>query len=307
MRANLLAIAAGLSLGVSSAAHAAISYSVSGSEYSQGFDNGVFPTSTTPDGRTIYTNNAGHLLSLSPATTGTPLFPEGWADDATSNADHVSAPGWHLWHQTTLAASAGGNHQTRYGNGGLGTSGSFYLYALASTDFAEKSVGIVSADGIQGSGGRAYIGLQLTNDTAETLTSFTITYDGEQWRNGSTSGLRDGFDFQYSTAKTDANWTDSSDYSGIADSFLSPVDTATVGGLDGNLAANRIANITHTFTDIQWLPGTELWIRWRDRNLTGSDDGIAIDNVRFSAVPEPTSLAVLGLGLTGLLTRRRSR
>ena len=85
------------------------------------------------------------------------------------------------------------------------------------------------------------------------------------------------------------------------------VSNTTATALDGNAAANRKADISHTFSSLNWAPGADLWIRWRDRAPSGNADGIAIDNVRFTAVPEPTGVAfVVAAGsVAGLLRRRR--
>lgn len=297
-------------IGVSSSVDAGISYSVSGSEYAQNFDN-VFPVDKHPSNDSLIPlNNAGHVQSVI-TSTGFPGFTNGWVDDTTSNGDRISAPGWHLYHQALLATTLGGDnghHHLRYGSGGTGSSGAYYVWAMPAT-FSEKALGILSTPGTNTGGGRAYIALQLVNDTNTTLTSFTVTYDGEQWRNGGSNGVLDGFDFQYSLTKTDANWFESSGYDGIADSFLSVKDGSTIVGLDGNLDVNRVADITHTISDIEWLPGTELWIRWRDRELVNvADDSIAIDNVRFSAaVPEPTTAALLLVGGAAAFMRRHRR
>ena len=75
--------------------------------------------------------------------------------------------------------------------------------------------------------------------------------------------------------------------------------------LDGNLAANRVAGITHMVSGIKWAPGTELWIRWRDGY---THDGIAIDNVSFSAstdIPEPSAFLLLASALLCCICRRR--
>jgi hypothetical protein len=100
-----------------------------------------------------------------------------------------------------------------------------------------------------------------------------------------------------------------------AAAFTAPVNGGTAATLNGNLAANRVADITATVTGISWAPGTDLWLRWSDiqaahgsPSVNDDDDGLAIDNVRFSAItPEPTGLMLLGAGALGVFARRRSR
>ena len=54
-----------------------------------------------------------------------------------------------------------------------------------------------------------------------------------------------------------------------------------------------------TVTISGWNDGTDLWIRWFDANSTGFDQGLAVDDFSFSAVPEPAAGAAL-MGLVAL-------
>jgi hypothetical protein len=101
-------------------------------------------------------------------------------------------------------------------------------------------------------------------------------------------------------------------FNGVAAlNFTSPVfsGVGTSGNVvDGNVAG-RVADITATIDGIDWEPGAELWLQWSDPQLAANaDDGLAIDNVRFTAsVPEPSSFALLGLAAAGWLAFRRRR
>ena len=69
--------------------------------------------------------------------------------------------------------------------------------------------------------------------------------------------------------------------------------------LNGNDPANQQA-VSGTVTGLSWAPGQDLVLRWNSNELSGSDNGLAIDNLSFSAVPEPSSVALAAIGLGGL-------
>lgn len=323
-RPVLLALAAA-AFGAVGNVSAAVLYTTPGSTYSENFDTSL-PTSENPfNGVDIQFNGSAHIQNGNAPWTG------GWRDDYATDATYLGIPGWHLWSDvTTLNTSTGGHNahaQFRYGGGNATSGTGFFAFSSTTPNDSEKALGIHSAPAFtdSGTGRRSYIGLQLTNNTNKTLDSFTITYDGEQYREAAGATAADGFDLQWSlVVSPTSGWRDNPtnggfynngvsgvDYGGASANqpggFLAPINNnAGAVALNGNLPANRVADITLTVSNITWAPGSDLWIRWRD-NFT--HDGIAIDNVRFSAtaVPEPGTLALASLGLVavGLLRRKR--
>jgi hypothetical protein len=63
-------------------------------------------------------------------------------------------------------------------------------------------------------------------------------------------------------------------------------------------------------TGLNWLQDEVLWVRWRQQNLSGTDAQMALDDVAFSAVPEPSTYALIalaGAGFAAYRLRRRAR
>ena len=211
-------------------------------------------------------------------TTGTNIT---WTNDST-------IAGW-FSNRTTYRASTGSD-----------TTGS--LYSNGSAAASDRALGSIASGGT----GTIQNGVRFTNNTGITLTQFTVTYDGEQWRNGGNT-TQHSLTFDYVTG---AGVTLSSGgYSGVSQlNFNGPIATATAAALDGNAAANRVAGITFNVKDITWLPGQQIMLRWTDLNDTGNDHGLAVDNFNFVAVPEPSSMMVVslvGLAIAGRFRRGR--
>lgn len=211
------------------------------------------PVSLTAVG-TPYTQNFDTLVN-----TGT----------GTSAAN--TPPGWDF-------AESGTNANTTY-TAGTGSSTAGDTYSFGSTAATDRAFG-----GLQSGSLIPIVGADFTNNTGVAITTLSIAYTGEQWRLGATARV-DRMDFQYSLNATSlsdagATWVDVDQLD-----FTAPIQSGTVGALDGNAAANRTA-LTFDIVGLNIPNGATFFIRWNDFNATGSDDGLAVDD--FSLTPNPS-------------------
>jgi hypothetical protein len=274
-RSSLALVAASVVITLISApAWAAVSYSVIGSNYTQNFSHDPM--------------NATQTLPMSPTNTSLVGIAE-WADDTTTPpANHVSIPGWYLFHPLDPGAEDGnnGNQRLRAGSGNS-TTGAFYSYGVNGE--TDRALGSLASTTLVTNDDFMYMGVRLTNNTGVTLNDFTVTYAGEQWRDGAgNNGNPEKLLFQYSTIVDINSWNGSVGYTGVGQlDFTAPVnagDAAVAGNTLATSGGGRVEGITHTVSGVGWAPGTDLWLRWADLGAAANDDGLAIDDFVFSAV-----------------------
>lgn len=171
-------------------------------------------------------------------------------------------------------AESGTNANTTYRvDSGASNSGNTYSYGQ--TGNLDRALGLLASGSLLPT-----VGSRFVNNTGGTITGLVVSYWGEQWRFGGprTGTTRDTIYCQYSTNATALNngtWTNRDSLH-----FLSPIITGTAGALNGNLGANRIYRmdtIPVTLTN-----GSEIWFRWTDPNIIGSDDGLAVDSFKLT-------------------------
>jgi chitinase len=188
---------------------------------------------------------------------------------AITSTSSTTPDGW------TFAESGTGANTTYTAGTGSSTTGDTYSFGAASN--TERAFG-----GLRTGSLAPIMGAAFTNNTGQTITSFVISYTGEQWRLGTSGRGPDKLDFQYSTTASSltdvVTWTDVD-----ALDFSSPITTGTVGALNGNSATNRTA-ISHTITGLSIPNGASFWVRWTDFDVSSSDDGLAIDD--FCLIPQ---------------------
>jgi PEP-CTERM motif len=224
------------------------------------------------------TGGSVYVQDFDTLTTSSGASP--WIDDST-------LLGW-FSSETTYEGEDGGNN-----DGGL--------YSFGTIASTERALGSIAS----GTNSPITWALRLTNNTGNTMTAFSVTYDGEQWRRGAATLNTLTFDYKNAAAVAigDAGFTSVPQLN-----FASPNLIGPTSSLDGNLPANRTAGITFTILGINWLAGEQLMLRFTDIDNGGADQGMSIDNFSFSAVPEPSTLllgSLVSIGLVGVFRRRR--
>ncbi len=215
----------------------------------------------------------------------------------TQNFDSLGSAGGTWVNNSTLpgwyAAKSGVDSTTYIADTGTSISGGLYSYGNTgthpATDRALGSLGSASAS-------PETFGVRFFNNTAVAATNITISYTGEQWRQG--NGSPNTLAFSYAISSTPitntfsaAAWTNFPDLN-----FVAPAAGAANSALDGNAPANQHAFANIVLTGVTVPPGSELSLRWLDVNDTGNDDGIAIDDLTVTfgtnAAAPPTAPSI---------------
>ncbi len=224
--------------------------------------------------------------------------------------DNVTLVGWYASRATTTSGGAYGPYPyTSYRvGGGEGNNGWIWSFGINGVNpITDRAFGSISS----GTPATNAWGLRIKNDTADPVGDVTITYTGEQWRQGgNTSPQTMYFTFRTSSSPltdpmpgNETGWTPFA-----ALDFITPIVGSSATPLDGNDPANRQTFSNVLLPGVVLAPGDELFLRWYDINDSGNDHGFGVDDLRvsFTVVPEPSAALLLGAALLGLALRRRS-
>ena len=186
----------------------------------------------------------------------------------TGTANTTMPTGW-----TFSEAGTGGN--TTYAAGtGSDNAGNTYSFGTTGAS-SDRALGSVATSTVQ-----TTISASFTNNTGATMSYFTITYVGEQYRfGGRSTGSADKLQFSYKIGT--GSWTT---YSAL--DFISPYapnSSSSVNSMDGNSTAYKFY-VDRTINNVSITNGTTFYIRWVDIDITSSDDGLAIDDFTMSTI-----------------------
>ena len=219
---------------------------------------------------------AASALAQVPYTSGTysQPFDSLITSGSTAWIDNLTVPGFYSY----MIKKAAPFPWLLADTGKGGSTATIYSYGAAMQP--ERALGMMPGS----TPGDVLLGVRITNNSGHTLTSFTASYDGEEWRACCTAPQMLQVDYQLGSPATlnSGTWADLSPMD-----FTGPIVSATGNySLDGNAAANSVRNIASTVGPIVWPPGTDVWIRWKNAWLTGANASLAVDNFRFRATSE---------------------
>ncbi len=192
-----------------------------------------------------------------------------------------------------------GNGTTYVGDTGSGTAGTLYSYGASGN--TERAIGSIGS-GNAAAGSFAH-GVLLRNTSSSTITSLTVSYTLEQWRNGgSTTAQSITVWYKKSTTSftalnpnSNSGWTQ---VTGLTTS--SPINTATAAALDGNATANKASVSNVAIPSLSLAANEYIMIKWEDPDHSGTDHGISIDDVTISWTVPPVITAPGAPSITGI-------
>jgi hypothetical protein len=187
--------------------------------------------------------------------------------------DNSTIPNWYAQRSGTGTAY---NTSNGSGNGGN-------LYSFGVNLESDRSLGSIGSS--NAAAGDFASGVQLQNNAATNVTSISVSFTMEQWRNGG-STLFHTLSFYYKKSSTlitaldpdnNGTWTAVN-----ALDVSAPIASATSAALVGNDPANKVVLTNISIPGLVLLPGEYVMLKWDDPDHPGGDHGLSIDDVTIT-------------------------
>jgi hypothetical protein len=252
-----------------------IAYLNPGAVYSQNFDALPDPGATSVNSANPVTINGITYSLANPFDFAFPVSASG----SSGGLGLASLAGWYGLADPTA------NVGTRFGaTDGDQTTGGQISFGLPGS--SNRALGLLATS----STGYTVFGVKFINGTSQTLNFMNLQFTGEVWRQ---SNLAKSLEFYYfiDPSATNSLSTNATGFLPALNVNLSAV-SADVGGtaVDGTTSLNQtnLSVVNQVITN--WAPGTALWLVWEMASPAGKSQGLAIDNLSFSATVWPAGM-----------------
>jgi hypothetical protein len=266
-------------------ASSSVAYTTAGMVYSQNFDSLPNPGITSVNADNPVKINGVTYGLADPFDFTFPILANGVDPNTGIGLGGLglsnSMPGWYGLGRVAPKLGASAGDQSTGGVISVGLTNS----ASATTN---RALGLLATS----STGTTAFGLKLMNQTTSTLNQITVHFTGELWRQAAISKvLVAGY------------WIDprgTNSFSTNLTARLSNLDVVFASNpaatnpvpVDGTIAANQLSIGATNQPIADWVPDTALWLSWQMVDPTGKGQGVAIDDLIFSAslgqgVPSP--------------------
>jgi hypothetical protein len=252
-----------------------IAYTSPGMVYSQNFDTLPDPGATSVNSANPVTIN-GVIYSL-----GNPFgFADAVVATGAGGLGISQLAGWYGLSSLSSKFGATDGDQTTGGQISFGLPNS-----------SNRALGLLATSS---TGGTAF-GAKFINLTSQSLSSINVQLAGELWRQSNLPKTLQCFYFIDPTGAAPFSLNQTALLPALNVSF--PVDPAAVGGVavDGTAGMNQTNLALSNLAIPNWAPGAALWLVWEMADSTGKAQGLAIDNLVFSAsgqaIPGPVAVS----------------
>lgn len=209
-----------------------------------------------------------------------------WTNDNSPESTGGS-PGWY-W-------ESDGSDQPYIADDGSSNTGS--PYSFGDDGDSDRAMGNLGG----GDNDNTAWGIVFQNNTGSAITDITVSFTGEQWREGNNSAGTDVISFSYQVSSSNITSLDHTNgaaptgWTADNDLDFASLFGSSGGSRDGNLATNQTA-LSDTIA-LTLNTGEYLALRWYEPDDSGTDSGLGIDDltVDFTTVPTTTDYTTLAI------------
>lgn len=271
--------------------HSYVNYTNAGQIYAQNFDSLPVVTNTTINtANPVLITQTGSASGVTysvdnPFDFAYPVIASGGVGGLGLTN---TMKGWYGWGSV---ASKLGAHQGDQSTGGI------IDYGTLSTNFVtgetNRALGLQSTS----TTGNTAMGVKLINNGTNNLSYVTLSFTGELWRNQpGVNTLEFGY---YVDPDTNNAFVPTNALANLIPGlFVSFAPSVSLTTVDGSQTNNQISLAVTNLNLGSWPTNTALWLVWQQTNSAGSSQGLAIDNLSFSAASVLPATVITPLNIT---------